>query len=82
MTKDCTKVFSSVLNECNTATLEHLLYFCIHMMLDPNQAGGGSTFGYKIFLQLLARKNPDIVVSKLSQVCIFKPGYDGGHFLP
>ena len=50
------------------------------MMLDPNQAGGGSTFGYKIFLQLLARKNPDIVVSKLSQVCIFKPWYDGGHF--
>ena len=69
MTKGCAKVFTSVLNDCTTATLEHLLYFCIHTMIDTSHVGV-SMFGYKIFLQLLARNNPDIVVSKLSQVGI------------
>lgn len=66
MSKGCVKVFRSVLNDCSTATLEHLLYFCIHTMLTTNQPGV-SLYGYKTFLQILARNNPDIVVSKMSQ---------------
>ena len=66
MNKSCVKVFTSVLKDCNSATLEHLLYFCISSMVSNSQ--GFSTYGYKIFLQILARNYPDMVVSKLSQV--------------
>lgn len=65
MSKSCVKVFTSVLKDCNSATLEHLLYFCINTMVSNSQ--GFSTYGYKIFLQILARNYPDMVVSKLSQ---------------
>ncbi|XP_053395590.1 transmembrane protein 214-B-like [Mercenaria mercenaria] len=66
MKKGCTKVLTSVLADCNAATLEHVLYFCIMTMLDESQ-NGNSTYGYKIFLQLLVRGSPDIVLSKLQQ---------------
>ena len=66
MNKNCVKVFTTVLKECNSATLEHLLYFCINSMVSQGQ--GISSYGYKIFLQILARNYPDMVVSKLSTV--------------
>ena len=48
-------------------------YFCIHIMLDPNQAGG-SMFGYRIVLPLLARNNPDSVVFRLPKVTfLYRP---------
>ena len=59
-----TNVFKTILYDFNTATLGKLLSFCIHTMVDPNQAGS-SVFGYKIFIQLLARINPDIDAPKL-----------------
>jgi hypothetical protein len=65
--KGCTKVLTSVLSDCNAATLEHVLYFCIMTMLEESQ-NGNPTHGYKIFLQLLVRGSPDIVLSKLDQV--------------
>ncbi|XP_060578304.1 transmembrane protein 214-A-like [Ruditapes philippinarum] len=64
--KGCTKVLTSVLSDCNAATLEHVLYFCIMTMLEECQ-NGNPTHGYKIFLQLLVRGSPDIVLSKLDQ---------------
>ncbi|KAL4235624.1 hypothetical protein ACF0H5_004019 [Mactra antiquata] len=64
--KGCTKVITSVLSDCSPTTLNHVLYFCIMTMLEENQ-NGNSTYGYKIFLQLLIRGSPDIVMSKLAQ---------------
>lgn len=68
MKKGCTKVITSLLADCSPSTLEHVLFFCIMTMLEEYQ-NGNSTYGFKIFLQLMIRGSPDIVMSKLPQVC-------------
>ncbi|KAL3869193.1 hypothetical protein ACJMK2_041904 [Sinanodonta woodiana] len=62
----CVSVFSSVIKECPLATLEHLYYYSIDTMLNENQNGQAS-YGYRIFLQLLAKTNPGVVLSKMQQ---------------
>ncbi|KAJ8305491.1 hypothetical protein KUTeg_016036 [Tegillarca granosa] len=51
--KDCCDVIRKVLKESSSVTLEHLLYHSIQTMLTES-AKGHSTYGYRIFVQLMA----------------------------
>lgn len=65
--KGCIKVLTSPLAESTVAMLDNVLFFCVNKMLDEIQAGV-PTFGYKVFIQLLVRNNPQAVLVKLPQV--------------
>lgn len=64
--KDCCDVIRKVLKESSSVTLEHLLYHSIQTMLTES-AKGHSTYGYRIFVQLMAEVKPTIILTKLSQ---------------
>jgi len=67
MKKGCTKVFTSVFHDSTVPMLDNVLFFCVNKMLEEIQAGV-PTFGYKVFIQLLVRSNPQAVLVKLQQV--------------
>ncbi|KAH3848497.1 hypothetical protein DPMN_090864 [Dreissena polymorpha] len=64
--KNCTKVITPVLAECTLATLDNVLFFCVNTMLDEAQ-NGAATFGFRIFIQLLVRSNPEAMLTRIQQ---------------
>ncbi|GAB1605494.1 transmembrane protein 214-B-like [Argonauta hians] len=61
---DVKKFLLTTLRRCPTVQREMLFHHSISSMLNES-AKGLSTYGYRIFIQLLAREEPDLVISKL-----------------
>lgn len=66
LTNKCQDLIKSVIREASVETLEHLLYHSITTMLSEMNKGN-SSYGYRIFIQLLVYSKPSIALTKTQQ---------------
>ncbi|XP_061182202.1 transmembrane protein 214-B-like [Saccostrea echinata] len=66
LSNKCQDVIKSVIREASAETLEHLLYHSITTMLSEMNKGN-SSYGYRIFIQLLVYTKPNIALTKTQQ---------------
>lgn len=63
---NCQEMIRCTISEAPIDTLEHMFYHCIQSMLTESSKDH-STYGYRIFLQLLVQVKPSVAMSKLQQ---------------
>ncbi|XP_048760767.2 transmembrane protein 214-like [Ostrea edulis] len=66
LSNKCQDVVKSVIREASAETLEHLLYHSITTMLSEMNKGN-SSYGYRIFIQMLVYVKPNIALTKTQQ---------------
>jgi len=66
LSNKCQDVIKSVIRGASAETLEHLLYHSITTMLSEMNKGN-SSYGYRIFIQLLVYSKPNIALTKTQQ---------------
>lgn len=66
LNSNCQEMIRCTISEAPAETQEHMFYHCVQMMLTESSKVH-STYGYRVFLQLLVQVKPSVVISKLQQ---------------